>query len=115
MTTAPYWHDHALRLPLREVAARYPKTYQKVGDVLRKRGLTSEGKSWGDSRKIVSEQWIATLAAMPPHVVPYQNFGDSKTWAQQDWTSEMKHLDLYSEMKHLDLGTERALTERDPS
>jgi hypothetical protein len=88
-----YWHDHELRLPLREVASRYPKTYQKVGAELRKKGLTSEGKSWEESRQILYAQWIATLAAMPPHVVPYQNFGDSKTWAEQDWISEMKHLD----------------------
>ena len=51
-----YWHDHTLRLPLREVAARYPKTYQKVGDQLREMGLTSEGKSWEESKKIVLKQ-----------------------------------------------------------
>jgi hypothetical protein len=83
-----YWHDSALKFPLQEVASRYPKTYQRVGDELRKKGLTSEGKhDWSESRKIAFEQWIAILAAMPPHVVPYESYGDSRTWAQHDWTS----------------------------
>lgn len=82
-----YWHDYSLRFPLREVAARYPKTYQKVGDQLRERGLTSDKLNFGESKEIAKEQWIATLAAMPPHVQPYKSLGDKKTWAQQDWTS----------------------------
>tara|TARA_R100001443_G_scaffold115497_2_gene133396 strand:- start:75 stop:359 length:285 start_codon:yes stop_codon:yes gene_type:complete len=82
-----YWHDYALRYPLRAVAARYPKTYQKVGDQLRELGLTSDEKSWEESKSILKKQWIATLAAMPPHVQPYKDMGDLKTWAQQDWTS----------------------------
>ena len=88
-----YWHDHTLRLPLREVAARYPKTYQKVGDQLREMGLTSEGKSWEESKKIVLKQWVATLAAMPPHVQQYKNMGNTKTWAQTDWTSLFKAIE----------------------
>lgn len=88
-----YWHDYSLRLPLREVAARYPKTYQKVGDQLREMGLTSEGKNREESKKIVQRQWIATLAAMPPHVQPYRNMGNEKTWAQQDWTSVFKKIE----------------------
>tara|TARA_B100000902_G_scaffold139955_1_gene138010 strand:- start:1894 stop:2178 length:285 start_codon:yes stop_codon:yes gene_type:complete len=82
-----YWHDHSLRYPLREVAARYPKTYQKVGNQLRELGLTSDEKSREESKSILKKQWIAALAAMPPHVQPYKDMGDTKTWAQQDWTS----------------------------
>ena len=74
-----YWHDYSLRFPLREVAAIYPKTYQKVGEQLRELGLTSDEKSWEESKKIVKKQWIATLAAMPPHVQPYKSMGDTKT------------------------------------
>ena len=85
-----YWHDHTLRYPLREVASMYPKTYQKVGDQLREMGLTSEGKSWEDSKKIILKQWIATLEAMPSHVQPYKRMGNTKTWVQQDWTSIFK-------------------------
>tara|TARA_R100000655_G_scaffold55307_1_gene93353 strand:- start:14 stop:289 length:276 start_codon:yes stop_codon:yes gene_type:complete len=87
-----YWHDYELRLPLREVATRYPKTYQKVGNQLRDMGLTSEGLSREDSKQIVLKQWIATLAAMPPHVQPYKKMGCTKTWAQQDWTSVFEAL-----------------------
>ena len=54
---------------------------------LREQGLTSDGKNWQESKKIVYRQWIATLAAMPPHVQPYKDMGDLKTWAQQDWSS----------------------------
>ena len=90
-----YWHHSALKTPLREIAAHYPVTYQRVGAQLRKMGLTwSEDMSREDSRNLAKRQWIATLAAMPPHVVPYAAYGDHRTWAQQDWTSEMKHLDL---------------------
>ena len=89
-----YWHDSSLKTPLREIAAHYPVTYKRVGAQLRKMGLTSEGLSWEESRTIAKRQWIATLAAMPPHVVPFAAYGDHRTWAQQDWTSEMKHLDL---------------------
>lgn len=88
-----YWHDYSLRFPLREVAARYPKTYQKVGDQLRELDLTSDEKSWEESMKIVYRQWIATLAAMPPHVQPYKSMGDTKTWAQQDWSSVFREIE----------------------
>lgn len=88
-----YWHDSALKIPLREIAARYPVTYQRVGAELRKKGLTSEGLSWGDSRNLAKRQWIATLAAMDPDVVPFAAYGDHRTWAQQDWTPEMKRLE----------------------
>ena len=88
-----YWHDSALKTPLREIAARYPVTYQRVGAELRKMGLTGEGLSCEDSRNLAKWQWIATLAAMDPSVVPYAAYGDHRTWAQIDWTSEMKHLE----------------------
>ena len=39
-----YWHPFALRRPMREIAARYPVTYRRVGDVIAARGfdLTNE-------------------------------------------------------------------------
>ena len=89
-----YWHNRELRYPMREIASRYPKTYKKVGDQLREMGLVREfraGRKGEDSKKIILKQWIATLAAMPPHVQPYRDMGDgekyTKTWGEQDWTS----------------------------
>ena len=82
-----YWHDYTLRHPMREIASRYPKTYKKVGDQLREMGLTGDGKR-PISKELLLKQWIATLAAMPPHVQPYRDMlgGNTRTWGEQDWT-----------------------------
>jgi len=86
-----YWHYWELRHPMREIASRYPKTYKKVGDQLREMGLVPEWKKGEDYKKLLLKQWIATLAAMPPHVQPYRDIhrafgGNTKTWGEQDWT-----------------------------
>ena len=84
-----YWHYWELRHPMREIASRYPKTYKKVGDQLREMGLVPEWKKGEPYKKLLLKQWIATLAAMPPHVQPYRDMlgGNTKTWGEQDWTS----------------------------
>ena len=34
-----YWHHHEFRHELRGIAAHYPKTYIKVGKILKEKGL----------------------------------------------------------------------------
>ena len=78
LATMTYWHPYALRHPMREVAARYPITYRRVGEKVEALGLDSSG----DSYRIM----VAILAAMPPHVVPYSQMGDDTPWGEIDWS-----------------------------
>lgn len=77
-----YWHPFALRRPLREIAARYPVTYRKVGELIAARGfnLTKESTP-ADTYEIM----VAILAAMPPHVIPYGPMGDDTPWGEINW------------------------------
>ena len=79
-----YWHPFALRYPMREIAARYPITYKKVGETIEALGfdLTVE-----PSKAECSRMMLAIIAAMPPHIIPYGSMGDDRPWALIDWTS----------------------------
>ena len=85
--TVNYWHPYELRRPMREVAAFYPKTYQKVGAAIADLGYdiptTSNYSLRSDE---LQKMFIAILALMPPHVKPYRSMGDDTTWGNCDWT-----------------------------
>ena len=84
-----YWHPWALRRPMREIAARYPITYKKVGKAVETLGfdLTVE-----PSKADCYRMMLVILAAMPPHVIPYGSMGDDTPWALVDWTSLLADL-----------------------
>ena len=67
---------------MREIAARYPVTYRRVGDVIAARGfdLTNESTP-ADAYEIM----VAILATMPPHVIPYGPMGDDTPWGENNW------------------------------
>ena len=74
---------------MREIAARYPITYRRVGENIEALGfdLTVE-PSKGDCYRMM----LAILAAMPPHVIPYGSMGNDTPWALTDWTSLLADL-----------------------
>ena len=77
-----YWHPFALRRPMREIAARYPVTYRKVGEVIAARGFNlTKATTPADTYEIM----VAILAAMPPHVIPYGPMGDDTPWGENNW------------------------------
>lgn len=67
---------------MREIAARYPITYRKVGDLIAARGfdLTEEPPP-----AVSYEIMVAIIAAMPPHVIPYGSMGDDTPWGENNW------------------------------
>ncbi len=79
-----YWHDHEFRHELRSIADHYPKTYQKVGAILKEKGLLDNGN--------VFEEWVAILQYMPKHVIPYRGMGDNKTWGEYNWARRTQEL-----------------------
>ena len=82
---ARYWHPHALRRPMREIAARYPVTYRKVGEAMTAQGFDVDlcRADWPAAESF--RLFVAILAAMPPHVVPYGSMGDETPWGRIDW------------------------------
>ena len=84
-----YWHPYRLRRPMREIAARYPITYRRVGEKIAALGfdLTVE-----PSKDDCYRMMLAILAAMPPHVIPYGSMGNDTPWALTDWTSLLADL-----------------------
>ena len=84
-----YWHPHALRRPMREIAARYPITYRKVGKKMAARGFNLQGEV---SRAETYQLMLGILAAMPPHVIPYGSMGDDTPWGEYNWTSFLTDL-----------------------
>jgi hypothetical protein len=84
-----YWHPYRLRRPMREIAARYPITYRRVGEKIEALGfdLTVE-----PSKHDCYRMMLAILAAMPPHVIPYGSMGNDTPWALTDWTSLLADL-----------------------
>ena len=77
-----YWHPYALRRPMREIAARYPITYRKVGEKVKAMGFDLQG----EPTKVETHQlMVAILAAMPPHVIPYGSMGDDTPWGEYNW------------------------------
>ena len=67
---------------MREIAARYPITYRRVGEKIEALGydLSTE-----PAPHDTSTMMLAILAAMPPHVIPYGSMGDNRTWGEIDW------------------------------
>ena len=67
---------------MREIAARYPITYRRVGEKVEALGydLSSE-----PAPHHIHTMMFAILAAMPPHVIPYGSMGDDRTWGEIDW------------------------------
>ena len=80
-----YWHPYALRRPMREIAARYPVTYRKVGEAMTARGFDVDPRGADLSASESFRLFVAILAAMPPHVVPYGSMGDETPWGRIDW------------------------------
>tara|TARA_B100001094_G_scaffold117303_1_gene113148 strand:- start:176 stop:748 length:573 start_codon:yes stop_codon:yes gene_type:complete len=74
---------------MREIAARYPVTYRRVGEKIEALGFDLSVES---TPKETYRMMTAILAAMPPHVVPYGSMGDDKTWAEIDWCEFMSDL-----------------------
>lgn len=74
---------------MREIAARYPITYRRVGEKIEALGydLSTEPPP-----SETHTMMFAILAAMPPHVVPYRSMGDDKTWGEIDWREFMADL-----------------------
>ena len=76
---------------MREIAARYPVTYERVGRIVQARGFDCSihaGRS--EPRRVM----LAILAAMPPHVIPYGSMGDHTPWGSIDWEPFLDDLDL---------------------
>ena len=72
---------------MREVAAFYPKTYQKVGAAIADLGYDiSTTSNYSFSSDELQNMFLAILAVMPPHVKPYRSMGDETTWGNYDWT-----------------------------
>ena len=69
---------------MREIAARYPVTYRKVGEAVAARGLGLDPHHWPSSAENY-QIMLAIIAAMPPHVIPYWQMGDDTPWALIDW------------------------------
>ena len=81
-----YWHPYELKSVMREVAHRYPKTYEKIGNLLLKQGFDVSGSAQKHSAADVYRIWLVIMAAMPPHVIP-NNRGepDQTPWAEINW------------------------------
>lgn len=85
--TKIYWHNHEFRHELRSVAARFPKTYQKVGKILKEKGILEYQKDWkNQTKQDVLREWLGIIQYMPKHVIPYGGMGDDKKWGEYDWT-----------------------------
>ena len=88
-TSKTYWHPYALRRPMREIAARYPITYRKVGEKVRAMGFDFEDEL---TKAETHQLMVAILAAMPPHVIPYGSMGDDTPWGEYNWFSFLTDL-----------------------
>ena len=79
---------------MREIAARYPITYRRVGEKIEALGYDL---SVEPSPSDIHTMMIAILAAMPPHVIPYSSMGDNRTWGEIDWRAFIADLsaDVY--------------------
>ena len=78
---------------MREVAARYPKTYKKVGEVLGSLGYDVDPDSnYRHTPDELRSMFLAIISAMPPHVKPYRSMGCDKTWAELDWSDMLSSL-----------------------
>ena len=79
-----YWHNHEFRHELRGIAAHYPKTYQKIGAILEKKGFLGNDN--------LLEEWVAILQYMPKNVIPYRGMGNEKTWGEYNWTKRTQEV-----------------------
>jgi len=77
---------------MREIAARYPVTYRRVGEKIEALGFDL---SVEPTPKEICRMMTAILAAMPPHVVPYGSMGDDRAWSEIDWADFID--DLYTD------------------
>jgi len=91
-----YWHPYALRHPMREVAARYPVTYKKVGETIEALGFDLAVEP---SKSDCCRMMLAIIAAMPPHVIPYGSMGCDTPWSLIDWTSLLVDLGSYMDFE----------------
>ena len=91
--TKIYWHNYEFRHELRSVQARFPKTYQKVGKILKEKGILEYNKDWKNQPKQdVLKEWLGIIQYMPKHVIPYGGMGDDKKWGEYDWTRRTMEL-----------------------
>jgi len=82
-----YWHNYEFRHELRSVAARFPKTYAKVGKILQEKGYLDYQKDFKNQTKTdIFREWLGILQYMPKHVIPYEGMGNNKKWGEYDWT-----------------------------
>ncbi len=87
MTKQFYWHSYEFRF-LREIQARYPKTYQKVGRQLEANGIFDHRKSKPNNpptKEELQAEFFAILAAMPPHIIPFEKMGNPTQWKDINW------------------------------
>ena len=88
-----YWHPYELKSVMRKVAHRYPKTYEKVGNLMLKQGFDVSEASAQFEPFEVYLMWIAIMAAMPPHVIPADRGElDQTPWCEIDWSGFVKSL-----------------------
>ena len=73
---------------MRDVADRYPKTYQKIGKTLVSLGYDIDPCStYRHTPKELHRMFLAIIAAMPPHVKPYWSLGIELKWGEIDWST----------------------------
>jgi len=81
-----YWHPYELKWVMRPIAHRYPKTYEKIGNVLLKKGFDVSNPATEIPPAQTYRMWLAIMAAMPPHVIPNDRGEPDQTpWAEIDW------------------------------
>jgi len=87
-----YWHNHEFRFELRSVAAHFPKTYQKVGKILKEKGVLDYDYK-NQTKADVLKEWVAILQHMPENVIPYKGMSETdKRWGEYDWTKRTQDL-----------------------
>jgi len=67
---------------MREIAARYPITYRKVGETVAARGLACDVEP---PLEVSYQIMLTIIAAMPPDVIPYGSMGDDTPWSHTKW------------------------------
>ena len=88
-----YWHPYELKSVMREVAHRYPKTYEKLGNLLLQQGFdVSDSAKWHEASEVY-RIWLVIMAAMPPHVIPNDRGEPDQTpWGEINWEQFTENL-----------------------
>ena len=87
-----YWHHYDLRFLMRPIAARYPRTYKKVGDKLKASGKLCTYET-EPSKEDVLRELFGIISAMPPHIKPWEKCNnDPQTWVEIDWSKMIEQI-----------------------